>query len=186
MLNQNLVYKKNTKFKWYVISIHSGSEYQVKKNLIIHIEKRKLGKYFNHIIIPIEIIEKKSLKKRILITKKCFPGYMLINLNLNEKVLTLIKQTPKIIGFVGNNFLPTSLNNKEIKNIYSIMKKMNNNHSTLYKIGSFIKINRGPLMNLNGVIKYVNFEKEKIKVLVSILGRMTPIELNFSDVDKLD
>lgn len=173
--------------RWYVINTYSGSENRVRKNLVERIRKNSLEPYFGEILIPVETIENIKDGTRTIKTKKCYPGYILIELFLNEKTWLLIKYTPKVIGFVGNSKQPPSLNKKDVKNLYSIINKSKiPKKKSIYKLGTYVRINNGPFMNLGGTIETVNLEKEKIKIRINIFGRLTPVELDFSHINKIN
>lgn len=172
-------------FKLYVISTYSGLEHHVRNNLLERIKSESLEHLFGKIIIPV----KKTVTARnginLVKVQRCFPGYILIELYLNEKTWLLIKKTPKVVGFVGNPLSPPSLNIKETKYINDIIESNVFLNKSVYKIGEHVRIKKGPFMNVRGVIEKINIKREKIKLMVSLFGRLTPIELDFSYIDKI-
>jgi transcriptional antiterminator NusG len=187
-MDNKIILKNISKnLQWYVINTYSGSENHVKKNLVKRIKKNSLENYFGEILIPVETIENIKNGTRTIKTRKCYPGYILIELFLNEKTWLLIKYTPKVIGFVGNSKKPLSLNEKDVKNLYNTINKSKiPKKKLLYKLGTYVRINNGPFMNLGGTIETVNLEREKIKIRINIFGRLTPVELDFSHIDKIN
>jgi len=172
-------------FKWYVINTYTGFEISVKKDLIEKIRKHSFEKYFKCIIIPMETkaynFEKTRIKKN-----KVFPGYIIIKVILTCRTWLLIKEIPKVIGFLGIKEVPHILNNKDIKNVYNVLKKNYyiKKHEK-YKIGSCVKIIDGPFANFCGVIKDINMGRKKARIQLSILGRETSIELQFTSFDEI-
>ena len=148
--------------------------------------EKKLEDYLGEILIPVESIENIESGVRKTRMRKCFPGYIFIELQLNNKTWDLITKTSKVIGFVGDSKNPPPLNKKEISSIQMMIKNEKTPRKKMfYVIGDHIRINNGPFMNFNGIIEEINFEKEKMKVMVSIFGRLTPVELDFSHVEKI-
>jgi transcriptional antiterminator NusG len=166
------------KFKWYIINTQLGSEYNVKQDIIKNINKHCLTRYFKHIIIPTNILKKKTVKKKL-------PGCILIKFYLNSKTWLLIRQIPKVINFIGSENKPANLYKNDIKNIYNIIQEQkSDNKEKTYKIGNIIKIIRGPFINFSGIINKIDLEKKKVNVTLSILGRNMPINLDFNSIDK--
>lgn len=169
------------KFKWYIINTHLGFEYSVKKNLIEKIKKYSFNKYFKHIFIPIEVIKRQKIN-----FKKHLPGYILVKFYLTSKTWLLIKQIPKVVGFLGGGNIPMNLYKNDIKDIYNIIKQHSATYSQKkYDVGNLIKIIHGPFINFNGIINKVNLEKKKVNVTVFILGRKTPVDLDFNSIDTI-
>lgn len=167
-----------------MINTYSGFEYQIKKDLINKITKKHLSKYLKYIFIPTIKIE--NFKKKIHINKKVFSGYILIKVHLNSKMWLLIKQTNKIIGFLGDSIAPFSLKKSDVENIWNMLNNYRIPPSdTFYQINNCVRINNGPFANFHGIIKNINMEKKTIKVALSILGRSTYINLNFIDIEKI-
>ncbi len=179
--------KFSIKFKWYVINIKAGLEKEVKYSLLERICRLNLQEYFGNILIPLEKIENFKNGNCIVKRKKYFPGYILVQLHFNKDTWHLIQNTPKISGFMGNKKKPTSLSDEEVERIYIMIKNSKKTKKILlYKIGNRIRIINGPFINFNGIIEEIKLEKEKMKVMVSIFGRLTPVELDFSQVKKIE
>ncbi len=174
-------------FKWYIIKAHTGQENKVTKALKERIVNYKMTELFSEILVPEEtVITTQNGKKRSL-KKKFFPGYVLIKMIMNDKTWHLIRGTDKISGFVGGSAdKPASISSEEVsymtRQVEDGFKKPRNIVS--FSEGESVKVIEGPFINFVGTIEAVN-EKGKIKVNVSIFGRPTPVELDFSQVEKI-
>lgn len=179
-------YKNSSiKLKLYVVNTYSGLEGYVKKHLLERISKFSLEQYFGDVIVPLEMSAKLNIDKAKF--KICFPGYIIVEAHLNQQTWLLIKQTPKVIGFIGNSINPIPLSINETKNIRNLMINPNfSNKNCPYKIGDCIKIKKGPFMNLVGIIEKINLEKQKVKIMVSIFGRLTPVEVDFLYINRIN
>ena len=169
-------------FKWYVVRTFSGHENKVKT--LIETELRD-NKYLNDrikdILVPTEkVFEVKDGKKKTK-TKNFFPGYILIQADLDSKVKDFIANTPSVMGFLGSQNKPNSLQPEEVKRIVGRITQDEDTErtETIFRTGDFIKIIDGPFNNFSGYIQEVYEEKMKIKVMVSIFGRKTPVEIDF-------
>lgn len=176
------------KMKWYVIQSYTGKENNSRNKIIEKIETNRLEKMFGRILIPSEeVIEIKSGKKRKS-KRKFFPGYIIIEMIMNEKSWNLINSTIGINGFIGGcNRHPAPISTKEIKNILKSIKsskKLLPKPKITFKAGQVVRILDGPFIDFTGVVEEINYEKSKLYVAVSIFGRSTPVELEFSQVEK--
>ncbi|MCL4542870.1 MAG: transcription termination/antitermination protein NusG [Deltaproteobacteria bacterium] len=173
--------------KWYVIHTYSGFEDHVKLTLEERIASSGFKKYFGDIIIPKEdVIEKniKGGKKKV--KRKFFPGYIFINMNVNTDSWHLLKGTPKVTGFVGDQLNPTAVDESEMgKIIAQITEGIKRPKAKIeFSKGDNVKITEGPFSGFNGIIDDIKLDKSKIEVLVSIFGRATPVELDFTQVER--
>jgi len=179
----------NNILKWYAINIYSGYELQVKRVLTDKIRTNNLKNYFHDIIIPVETFKNTNEDEPIhtLRLKKCLPGYLIIKCYLNEDVWSLIKSIPKIIGFVGNSKHPVSLTKKDIKNLYKMMNRSSSikEDTNQFTLGESVQINHGPFENLTGTVKKIDYYRNKLQVIVTFLGRRTPIDVDFECANKL-
>lgn len=172
--------------KWYIVHTYSGFEAKAKMSLEERI--KSLGKevFFGEILIPSEkVIEmKKGQKKES--SRKFFPGYMFVQMDLNDEVWHLVKNTPKITGFVGNTTTPPSVPEEEVMRITKQIDEgiAKPKAKTVFDKGETVRVIDGPFASFVGTVEEVNADKEKVKVLVSIFGRPTPIELDFIQVEK--
>lgn len=171
--------------KWYVIHVLSGHEKKIKTYLENEIETQGLGDKITSVLIPSEeITEMKNGKKKIK-DKTFFPGYMLIEAVLDKDALHLITSTPGVTNFVGPKNKPQSLRKEEIERILGRVDeaKQREMMDVPFRIGDPIKVIDGPFTDFTGFVKEVNQEKNKLKVMVSIFGRATPVELDFLQVE---
>ena len=171
---------------WYVVHTYSGYENKAKQALEDKIRANGLQEYFGQILVPSEkVTETKSGVKRTT-TKKFFPSYLFVEMELNEKSWHCVKNTPKITGFVGGGTRPSPVPEAEVLRITNQIKEGTLKPTTriAFEKGETVRVSEGPLQGFNGVIEEVNTEKAKVKVMVSILGRATPVDLNFTDIEK--
>ncbi len=173
---------EESNFKWYVVRTFSGHENKVKA--LIDAELRdndKLRAKIAEVLVPTEkVFEVKDGKKKTKI-KNFFPGYILINADLDRKVIDFIVNTPSVMNFLGSPTNPIPLQSDEVNRIIGRLTQDENTErtETIFRTGDFVKIVDGPFNNFSGYIEEVNEEKMKIKVMVSIFGRKTPVEIDF-------
>ena len=173
--------------KWYVVHTYSGFENKAKKSLEEKIRQEKLVEFFGDILIPMENVvemvkgEKRSSKR------KFFPGYILVQMELNDRTWHLVKNTPKVTGFVGAGARPTPLSREEVDQILLQVTTAAEKPKPKYMFekGEQVRINEGPFTSFNGVVDEVNLDKNTLKVMVTIFGRSTPVELDFLQVEKI-
>ncbi|MBI9070617.1 MAG: transcription termination/antitermination factor NusG [Melioribacteraceae bacterium] len=168
--------------KWYVVRTFSGHENKVKQIIDLELRDNEALKARIHdVLVPTEkVFEVKDGKKRTK-TKNFFPGYILVNADLDNRVLDFISNTVSVMGFLGSKNKPNPLQPDEVKRIVGRISQDEDTErtDTIFRNGDFVKIIDGPFNNFSGVIQEVNEEKMKIKVLVSIFGRKTPVEIDF-------
>lgn len=168
--------------RWYVVHTYSGYENKVKTDLEKTVKNRELDEYFFDIIVPMEEqIEIKDGKKKTNI-KKVFPGYVLIKMIVTEETWYIVRNTRGVTGFVGSGTDPIPLTDEEIRKMGFEDIAINVD----YNVNDNVQILGGPLNGYTGIVQEINKEKNKVKVLVSMFGRETPVELEFSQVQKLD
>jgi transcriptional antiterminator NusG len=173
--------------KWYVLHTYSGYENKVKKNLEIRIETMGLENSVFAIDIPTEMVtEIKEGGRRVENEKKVFPGYVLVRMELDDRSWAAVRNTPGVTGFVGSQGKPTPLTREEYN---KIMRRMSHEApkktSTSLEIGQSVKVVTGPLAEFDGIVSEVSPEANKVKVMVSIFGRETPVELSFDQVARI-
>jgi transcription termination/antitermination protein NusG len=173
--------------EWYVIHTYSGFEARVKTSIEERAKTTGMDKRISRVLVPTEdVIEIKEGKKRTA-TKKFFPGYVLVEMELDDDSLQFIKETPKVTGFVGGGARPSPLSQAEVDILLhqiDVGTTQPRTRSQLEK-GDQVRIIDGPFMGFNGLVDDVNPDQEKVKVLVSIFGRSTPVELSFLQVERL-
>jgi transcriptional antiterminator NusG len=172
--------------KWYVVHTYSGFENKAKKSLEEKIKQYSLEKFFGDILIPMEnVVEMVKGEKRAS-KRKFFPGYILVQMELNDRTWHLVKNTPKITGFVGNATKPPAVSEHEIARLTTQLSEgaLKPKPKVEFEEGDNVRVVDGPFSNFNGTVEEVNPDKGRVRVLVSIFGRATPVELDFMQVEK--
>lgn len=170
------------KAKWYVVHTYSGYENKVKANLEKAIENRNLEEFVHDIQVPMEEqVEIKDGKKKITY-KKVFPGYVMVKMVMTDDSWYIVRNTRGVTGFVGPGSKPVPLTEDEVKNMGIVETYI----SVDYEVGEHVKVTSGPFENFEVFITEINAEKHKIKGLVNMFGRETPVELDFNQIEKLD
>ncbi len=177
------------KKQWFVVQAYSGYELQVKKSLERGIQEHSLESYFGRILVPTEeVVEMRAGQKRKS-ERKFFPSYVFVEMVMDENTWHLVRQTAKVIGFVGGvSDKPAPITEKEVN---TIMERMEDSvdkprPKVLFETGELVRITEGPFADFNGVVEEVHYEKNRLRVAVLILGRSTPVELEFSQVQKAE
>lgn len=176
-----------TNKKWYVVHAYSGYEKQVLQALRERVKRESLEKSFGEILVPSEeVVELKGGQKRKS-ERKFFPGYVLVEMEMNEDTWHLVRSTPKVMGFIGGTGdNPTPITQKEVDTILRRIRDSSDKPKpkVLFEAGEVIRVIGGPFSDFNGVVEEVNYEKNRMRVSVMIFGRSTPIELQFDQVEK--
>ncbi|MCK5595291.1 transcription termination/antitermination factor NusG [bacterium] len=173
--------------KWYAIHIHSGFENKVKIRLEREIKLAGMDEFVSQILIPTEnVVEVKAGQKKVS-SRKFFPGYILIEMEMNDEVWQLIRNIHGVSGFIGNKKKAVSLSEKEIQKIFEKLKEKEEKPKpkVMFDKGENIRIIEGPFSDFNGEIEEISPEKGRLKVMVSIFGRSTPVELESWQVEKI-
>ncbi len=176
--------------KWYVVHTYAGYENKVKSNLESRIASMNMEERIFEVVIPVEdVIEFKNGKKQV-VSKKVFPGYLMVRLDLDDDSWYVVRNTPGVTGFVGLGARPTPLSRKEVEGILQV--KVDGQETTKkgrprleYEVGESVRVKEGPFADFTGTIAEINEDQLKLKVLVNIFGRETPVELEFAQVAKL-
>ena len=172
---------------WYIVHTYSGYENKVKVNLIERIKNAGLQDYFGEILVPMEKVVElvKGQKKES--TRKFYPGYVLINMEMNEQTWHLVNETPKVTGFLGGQTEPVPVPDEEAEAIISQIQTGTLQPKPKYQFeeGDEVRVIDGPFSNFNGIVEEVKPDKGKLRVLISIFGRSTPVELEFVQVSKV-
>jgi len=173
--------------RWYVVHAYSGFEKSVQRALVERIVRDGMQDLFGQVLVPVEeVVEMKNGQKSIT-ERKFFPGYVLVEMEMNDDTWHLIKSTPKVTGFVGGTAnKPTPISEKEVEKIMQQMKDGVDKPrpKVLFEVGEMVRVKEGPFTDFNGSVEDVNYEKSKIRVSVTIFGRATPVELDFGQVEK--
>jgi len=178
--------------RWYVVHTYAGYENKVKQNLASRVRSMTVEDRIFEVVIPMEdVIEFKNGRK-VVVQKKVFPGYLLVRMGLDDDAWYVVRNTPGVTGFVGSGAKPTPLSRREVEDILGtgvkeegapIEKKVRPRLE--YEVGEQVRVVTGPFADFNGVISEIDVDRSKLKVLVNIFGRETPVELEFGDVAKL-
>ncbi len=174
--------------KWYVVHVYSGFEKSVQRALIERIERAGMQDKFGEILVPVEeVIEMKGGQKSIS-ERKFFPSYVLAEMEMTDETWHLVKDTNKVTGFIGGTTMrPTPISEKEVQNIlYQIQEGVEKpKPKVLFELGESVRVKDGPFTDFHGNVEDVNYDKSKLKVSVSIFGRSTTVEMDFSQVEKI-
>lgn len=175
-----------SELKWYVVHTYSGYEQKAKLALQEQIRQHKMEKYIGELLIPSENVIELVRGEKKTTSRKFFPGYMLVHMVLNDATWHLVKNTPKITGFVGNAITPPAVPEEEVARITNQMVEgtLKPKPKVQFEEGESVRVIDGPFVNFNGVVEEVKPDKGKLRVLVSIFGRATPVELEFVQVEK--
>ena len=173
--------------QWYVVHAYSGFEHQVKRSLAERIERYDMQDNFGEILVPVEeVVEMREGQKRRS-ERKFFPGYVLVKMKMSDDTWHLVKDCPKVLGFIGGSSdKPAPITEKEAQNILQRMQEGVDapKPKVLFEPGEVVRVTDGPFNDFNGVVEEVNYEKSRMLVAVQIFGRSTPVELEFGQVEK--
>ncbi len=179
--------KVQDEFKWYVVRAISGKEKKVKAMIESELQYMKLGKYVPEILIPTQKVYEIKKGKKTSKEVSYYPGYILINAQLVGEVVPTIRSINGVVGFLGQDGEPVPMRQSEVNRIFGQVDETNQegeSHIEPFITGEFVKVIDGPFSGFSGVIEEVNEEKKKLKVMVKIFGRKTPLELNYIQVEK--
>ena len=173
--------------RWYVVQAYSGFEHQVRRSLKERVIREGMQDRFGQILVPTEeVVEMRDGQKRKS-ERKFFPGYVLVQMELDDDSWHLVKSVPKVLGFIGGSSdRPAPITEKEAQAILQRVEEGVNKPKpkVLYEPGEVVRVTDGPFNDFNGVVEEVNYEKSRLRVAVLIFGRSTPVELEFSQVEK--
>jgi transcriptional antiterminator NusG len=173
--------------RWYVVHAYSGFESSVKRSLVERVKRSGLADKFGEILVPTEeVVEMREGQKRRS-ERKFFPGYVLVQMELDDETWHLVKSVPKVMGFIGGTpDKPAPISDKEADAILHRMQEgaEKPRPKVLFEPGEVVRVIHGPFNDFNGVVEEVNYEKNRLRVAVLIFGRSTPVELEFSQVEK--
>jgi transcription termination/antitermination protein NusG len=172
--------------KWYAVHTYSGFENKAKEALEERVKRNKLEDYFAEFLIPSEEVVELVGGKRKVSQRKFFPGYMLVKMILNDETFHLVKNTAKITGFVGGTRNPPPVPDEDAERLTKMMtdETLRPKPKDTYERGEVVRVIDGPFKGFNGIVDEVKPEKGKVRVLVSIFGRQTPVELDFVQIEK--
>lgn len=174
--------------KWYVLHVYSGFESKVSEAIWEMARKKKLDNKIEQILVPTEEVVEMRRGQKVNAERKFFPGYVLAKLDMDDNIWHLIKETPKVTGFLGGGGnKPMPISEREAQRILNQVQEGIDRPrpSVIYDIGEEVKVTDGPFASFNGIVEEIDEEKSRLKVSVSIFGRATPVELEYAQVEKL-
>jgi len=173
--------------RWYIIHAYSGFENKVRDSILTEAERLGLSDGVEAVEVPTETVTEVKRGKKVQVERKFMPGYVLAKLNLTDDVYHLVKNTPKVTGFLGSGNKPQPISEREAARYFGGVEEAKAAPKTQvsvdYEIGDQVKVLEGPFASFNGVVEELDFDKQKVKVSVSIFGRATPVELDFEQVE---
>jgi transcriptional antiterminator NusG len=172
--------------RWYVIHAYSNFENQVKRSLEERVKRAGLEQHFGKILVPTEEVLEMRMGQQRRSERKFFPGYVLVQMELNDETWHLVKEVPRVLGFIGGTpDKPAPISDQEAEAILSRVEEgaQKPRPKTLFEVGEVVRVVEGPFKDFNGVVEEVNYDKNKLRVSVLIFGRSTPVELDFGQVE---
>ncbi len=173
--------------RWYVVHAYSGFEKSVMRALVERVARSGMQDRFGQILVPVEEVLEMKNGQKSLTERKFFPGYVLVEMDMDDETWHLVKSTPKVTGFVGGSGnKPTPISEREVNDIMQQMQAgvEKPRPKVLFEVGELVRVKEGPFTDFNGSVESVNYEKSRLHVSVTIFGRATPVELEFSQVEK--
>ena len=172
-------------YRWYVINTYSGHEKKVKQNLEHRVQSLGQARSVRQIVVPTETVQEMKDNQKVSVEKRTMPGYVLVNMDLSDDSWSLVKNTPGVTGFVGSSNEPIPLTQQEVDRLLHREVAVRTPSRAQFAIGESVKVISGPLSDFSGEISEINEDAAKLKVLVSIFGRETPVEVGFDQVKKI-
>ena len=187
MMSEEVKATEAEAMRWYVVHAYSGMEKSVERAIAERAANAGMAHKFGRIMVPTEeVVELKNGQRRTT-ERKFFPGYVLVEMIMDDDTWHLVKQTNKVTGFVGGaRNRPAPISEKDVQNIMGQMQEGTDKprHKVEFEVGEYIRVKEGPFADFNGSVEEVNYEKNKLRVSVTIFGRATPVELEFRQVEK--
>lgn len=182
--------EKNTdNMKWYVVQAFSGYELRVQKSLKEHITIHEMEHLFGEILVPTEEVMEMRSGKQYKSERKFFPGYVLVQMKMEDASWHLVRNTPRVMGFIGGTSeKPAPISEQEANRILNKLDEDNESPKpkTMFEPGEIVRVIEGPFADFNSTVEHVDYEKNRLKVSVSIFGRATPVELDFTQIEKIN
>jgi transcriptional antiterminator NusG len=173
--------------RWYIVHAYSNFEKKVQESIREQAKQRGLDDHFDEILVPVETVTEMRRGRKVNAERKFFPGYVLVKMDLTDEVYHLIKNTPKVTGFLGSDNKPMPITEAEANRIlHQVQEGIERpKPSVSFEVGEQVRVSDGPFASFNGVVEEVDEARSRVKVAVSIFGRATPVELEFGQVEKL-
>ena len=173
--------------RWYVVHVYSGFERKVAQSIREQAKQRNLEDHFEQVLVPTETVVEVRRGRKVNAERKFFPGYVLVKMDLTDEIYHLIKNTPKVTGFLGTDNKPMPISEAEAGRILQQVQEgvERPKPSISFEIGENVRVSDGPFASFNGVVEEVDEGRSRVKVAVSIFGRATPVELEFGQVEKV-
>ncbi|MGI2261630.1 transcription termination/antitermination protein NusG [Shewanella sp. GXUN23E] len=178
---------KEAKKRWYVVQAFSGYEGRVCKSLIEHIKMHGMEHHFGEVLVPTEEVVEMRAGQRRKSERKFFPGYVLVQMEMNDESWHLVKSIPRVMGFIGGTSdRPAPISDREAEAILQRLQETTESptHRVMFEPGEVVRVTEGPFADFNGTVEEVDYDKSRVKVSVMIFGRSTPVELDFNQVEK--
>lgn len=176
----------NPRHKWYIVHAYSNFEGKVKESILDQAKTQGLADNFSEVLVPTEAVTETRRGRKIETQRKFFPGYVLVKMELTDEAYHLIKNTPKVTGFLGSQNKPQPVSEKEVARIIGAIEEgVERPKPTIqFEIGETVRVTDGPFASFNGSVEQVDEERSRLRVTVSIFGRATPVELEYAQVEK--
>jgi transcriptional antiterminator NusG len=173
--------------RWYVVHVYSGFEKKVAESIREQVRQKDMEDRFEEILVPTEEVVEMRRGQKFNAERKFFPGYVLVKMDVDDESWHLVKNTPKVTGFLGSRGRPSPISDAEADRILRQVKEgvERPKPSIIFEIGEQVRVSDGPFTSFNGLVEEVDEERSRVKVAVSIFGRATPVELEYSQVEKL-
>lgn len=173
--------------RWYVLHVYSGFEKKIARQIVEQAEQKGLADHFGEILVPAEEVTEVRRAQKVNTERKFFPGYILVNMDMTDDTWHLVKDIPRVTGFLGSRTRPSPISNAEAERIMKQQADGTDQRrpAVLFDVGEQVRVADGPFTSFQGVIEEVDEEKGRLKVSVSIFGRSTPVDLEYAQVEKL-
>jgi transcriptional antiterminator NusG len=173
--------------RWYVVHVYSGFEKKIAQQIKEQAAQKGLADQFGDILVPAEEVVELRRGQKVNAERKFFPGYVLVNMELSDDAWHLVKNTPKVTGFLGSKTRPSPISDAEAERVMNQTRKgvEHPRPSVLFEVGEQVRVADGPFTSFNGTVEEVDEEKGRVKVSVSIFGRATPVDLEYGQVEKM-